>query len=44
VRAERLEVRGDVAFGKDVVIIGDVEVEAAPGEQRQIPDETELRG
>jgi UTP--glucose-1-phosphate uridylyltransferase len=44
VRAERLEVRGDVAFGKDVVVIGDVEIEAAPGEQLQIPDEAELRG
>jgi UTP--glucose-1-phosphate uridylyltransferase len=44
VRAERLEVRGDVAFGKDVVVIGDVEIQAAPGEQLQIPDEAELRG
>jgi UTP--glucose-1-phosphate uridylyltransferase len=44
VRADRLEVRGDVAFGKDVVVVGDVEVEAPPGERLQIADGTELRG
>ncbi|WP_328991285.1 UTP--glucose-1-phosphate uridylyltransferase [Kribbella sp. NBC_01245] len=44
VRADRLEVRGDVAFGKDVTVIGDVEVAAAAGERREIPDGTELRG
>ena len=44
VRADRLEVRGDVAFGKDVVVVGDVEVEALPGERLQIADGTELRG
>jgi UTP--glucose-1-phosphate uridylyltransferase len=44
VRADRLEVRGDVAFGKDVVVVGDVEIEAAPGERREIADGTELRG
>ncbi|WP_112242470.1 UTP--glucose-1-phosphate uridylyltransferase [Kribbella monticola] len=44
VRADRLEVRGDVAFGKDVVVVGDVEVIAEPGQQRQIDDGTELRG
>jgi UTP--glucose-1-phosphate uridylyltransferase len=44
VRADRLEVRGDVAFGKEVVVIGDVEVEAAAGERREIADGTELRG
>jgi UTP--glucose-1-phosphate uridylyltransferase len=44
VRADRLEVRGDVAFGKDVVVVGDVEVEAPRGERMQIPDGTELRG
>jgi UTP--glucose-1-phosphate uridylyltransferase len=43
VRADRLEVRGDVAFGKDVVVVGDVEVEAPPGERLQIADGTELR-
>ncbi|MFC6162774.1 UTP--glucose-1-phosphate uridylyltransferase [Kribbella jiaozuonensis] len=42
VRADRLEVRGDVAFGKDVVVVGDVEVEAPAGERRVIPDGTEL--
>jgi UTP--glucose-1-phosphate uridylyltransferase len=44
VRADRLEVRGDVAFGKDVVVLGEVEVEAPAGERRVIPDGTELRG
>lgn len=44
VRADRLEVRGDVAFGKNVTVIGDVEVEAPAGERREIPDGTELRG
>jgi UTP--glucose-1-phosphate uridylyltransferase len=44
VRADRLEVRGDVAFGKDVVVVGDVEVEAPAGERRVIADGTELRG
>jgi UTP--glucose-1-phosphate uridylyltransferase len=44
VRADRLEVRGDVAFGKDVVVVGEVEVEAPAGERREIPDGTELRG
>ncbi|TDU91275.1 UTP--glucose-1-phosphate uridylyltransferase [Kribbella voronezhensis] len=44
VRADRLEVRGDVAFGKDVVVVGDVEVSAEPGQQRQVDDGTELRG
>ncbi|MEU8223533.1 UTP--glucose-1-phosphate uridylyltransferase [Kribbella sp. NPDC048915] len=43
VRADRLAVRGDVAFGKDVVVIGDVEVIAPEGERRVIPDGTELR-
>ncbi|MEV0789528.1 UTP--glucose-1-phosphate uridylyltransferase [Kribbella sp. NPDC050459] len=43
VRADRLEVRGDVAFGKDVVVVGDVEVAAPDGERRVIPDGTELR-
>jgi UTP--glucose-1-phosphate uridylyltransferase len=44
VRADRFEVRGDVAFGKDVVVIGDVEVEAAAGERREVADGSELRG
>jgi UTP--glucose-1-phosphate uridylyltransferase len=42
--ADKLEVRGDVAFGKDVVIIGEVELAAPAGERRQIEDGTELRG
>lgn len=42
--ADKLEVRGDVAFGKDVVIIGEVELTAPAGERRQIEDGTELRG
>lgn len=44
VRADRLEVRGDVAFGKDVVVVGDVEVEAPAGQRKVIADGTELRG
>ncbi len=44
VRADRLEVRGDVAFGKEVVVIGEVEVEAPAGERLVIEDGTELRG
>ncbi|ADB34773.1 UTP--glucose-1-phosphate uridylyltransferase [Kribbella flavida DSM 17836] len=44
VRADRLEVRGDVAFGKDVVVVGEVEVTAPEGERLQIADGTELRG
>jgi UTP--glucose-1-phosphate uridylyltransferase len=44
VRADRFEVRGDVAFGKEVVVVGDVEVEAAPGQRRVIEDGTELSG
>ncbi|HET6741591.1 MAG TPA: UTP--glucose-1-phosphate uridylyltransferase, partial [Kribbella sp.] len=43
VRADRLEVRGDVAFGKDVVVVGEVEVTAPAGERKVIPDGTELR-
>lgn len=44
VRADRLEVRGDVAFGKDVVVVGEVEVSAPEGERLEIADGTELRG
>jgi len=40
--ADRLEVRGDVAFGKNVVVTGEVEVDAPPGEQLRIPDGTRL--
>lgn len=38
VRADRLEVRGDVAFGKDVTVVGDVEITAADGERRVVED------
>ncbi|MEV0286557.1 UTP--glucose-1-phosphate uridylyltransferase [Kribbella sp. NPDC050820] len=44
VRADRLEVRGDVAFGKEVTVVGDVEIAAAEGERREIPDGAELGG
>ena len=37
VRADRLEVRGDVAFGKDAVIVGDVELQAPAGGAPEIP-------
>jgi UTP--glucose-1-phosphate uridylyltransferase len=38
VRAERLDVRGDVTFGRDVTVIGDVTVEGP----RQVEDGAEL--
>jgi UTP--glucose-1-phosphate uridylyltransferase len=44
VRADRLAVRGDVAFGKEVVVVGDVEIAAGEGERREIPDGAELGG
>ncbi|HEU4945655.1 MAG TPA: UTP--glucose-1-phosphate uridylyltransferase [Kribbella sp.] len=44
VRADRLEVRGDVAFGKDVTVVGDVELSAPQGRRLEIADGTELRG
>jgi UTP--glucose-1-phosphate uridylyltransferase len=44
VRADRLEVRGDVAFGKDVVVVGDVELHAPAGARREIPDGAVLEG
>ncbi len=44
VRADRLEVRGDVAFGKDVTVVGDVEIVAADGDRRLIPDGAVLEG
>ena len=43
-RADRLEVRGDVAFGKDVVVVGDVELQAPAGARREIPDGAVLEG
>ena len=44
VRARRLVVRGDVVFGADVAVTGDVEVRAAPDEQVHIADGTVLEG
>ncbi len=38
VRARRLTVRGDVTFGRGVVIEGEVKLEAAVGERRMIGD------
>jgi UTP--glucose-1-phosphate uridylyltransferase len=40
--AERFEVRGDVAFGKNINVTGEVEVVAPEGEQLHIPDGTHL--
>ncbi len=42
--ADRLEVRGDVAFGKDITVVGEVEVTAPAGERVEIPDGTRLTG
>jgi UTP--glucose-1-phosphate uridylyltransferase len=44
VRADRLEVHGDVAFGKEVVVLGDVELTAPDGERLQIADGAVLEG
>jgi UTP--glucose-1-phosphate uridylyltransferase len=44
VRARRLVVRGDVVFGADVVVTGDVEVRAAADEQVHIAGGTALEG
>jgi UTP--glucose-1-phosphate uridylyltransferase len=43
-RCRRLCVRGDVHFGRGVVVEGEVLVEAPPGTQRRIPDGTLLAG
>ena len=43
-RARRFVVRGDVVFGADVVVTGDVEVRAAAEEQVHIADGTVLEG
>lgn len=40
--ADRLEVRGDVTFGRDVTVVGEVEVEAPAGSRLQVPDGTQL--
>lgn len=42
IECERLEVRGDVHFGRDVVVRGAVRVEASAGTTRRIPDGTVL--
>jgi UTP--glucose-1-phosphate uridylyltransferase len=44
VEAQRLTVRGDVAFGADVVVRGEVTVEHRGDEQRRIEDGTVLEG
>jgi len=44
VGCDRLEVRGDVGFGRDVVVEGSVCVEQAGPGPRHIPDGTVLRG
>ncbi len=44
VQAQRLTVRGDVAFGADVVVRGEVTVEHRGDEQRRIEDGTVLEG
>lgn len=41
-RCRRLVVRGDVRFGRGVVIEGEVDLEAAPGTIRMIPDNSRL--
>jgi UTP--glucose-1-phosphate uridylyltransferase len=43
-RARRFAVRGDVVFGADVVVTGDVEVQAAGDQQVHIADGTVLEG
>jgi UTP--glucose-1-phosphate uridylyltransferase len=44
VACERLEVAGDVAFGRDVVVRGRVRIEHDDEAQRRIPDGTVLEG
>ena len=44
VAAKRLEVIGDVAFGRDVTVRGEVTVENDDGEQLKIEDGTVLEG
>ncbi len=41
---DRLEVRGDVRFGRNVACEGDVRVLGAPGRRGRIPDDARLRG
>ncbi len=44
VDCSRLVVRGDVRFGRRVVLRGEVRLEAAPGEVRSIPDDAVVDG
>lgn len=44
VRCRRLVVRGDVRFGRDVALAGDVTLEAPPGGGLQVPDGARLGG
>jgi UTP--glucose-1-phosphate uridylyltransferase len=44
VDADRLELRGDVTFGRGVRLIGEVEIVAPPGQRRFVPDQTTVRG
>ncbi|GAB4246285.1 UTP--glucose-1-phosphate uridylyltransferase [Deferrisoma sp.] len=44
VRARRLEVRGDVRFGRGVVVVGDAIVENPGGEPLRVPDGERLGG
>ncbi len=44
VHCRRLVVRGDVVFGRDVVIEGEVRIEARDGERRILGDGQHLRG
>ncbi len=43
-RCRSLTVEGDVRFGRDVVVVGDVVLQAAPGEILEIADGTHLEG
>jgi UTP--glucose-1-phosphate uridylyltransferase len=43
-RCRRLRVRGDVRFGRGVVVEGEVALEAPPGTVRLVPDGTRLAG
>jgi UTP--glucose-1-phosphate uridylyltransferase len=43
-RCRRLRVRGDVRFGRDVVVVGEVTVEAPEGGSTAVPDGATLSG
>ncbi len=44
IACDRLEVRGDVLFGRNVACEGEVRVVGAPGRRGRIPDDARLRG